>query len=472
MAATAISTVPLRKPPLCLYSQPQTQTQIKAPDHSKTHDHKLAINGPSELSGHVAISGSKNAALPILAATLCCSGTSKITNVPSLSDTRTMASILGSLGAEVEVFDDEILVNTDGVRSFEPNSEEISKIRGGFFVVGPLLARFGAAVVAFPGGCDIGARPVDLYIRGLRALGAVVDLRDGKVQAYAANGRGLVGGRFQLDYPSVGATETLMMAASLADGVTVLSNVAKEPEVVSLAHFLRDTGACIEGAGGDRIVIKGKSSLHGSECTVAPDRIEAGSFMLAAAITRSCISISRVVPSDVSCLIDKLRAAGCKIRRCSRDNLEVSAVSTDGANLNGFDIKTGPFPAFPTDLQPQTMALLTTCDGSSIVEESVFERRMGHAHELIKLGARIQVCGSTALVSGKDRGRSLSGSSVVATDLRGGMSLVLAGLAANGTTEISGVEHIDRGYENLVMKLQRLGADVKKLVPLPCPPQQ
>ncbi|XP_062096871.1 uncharacterized protein LOC133802551 isoform X2 [Humulus lupulus] len=390
------STITLPKKLLsCLYSHPQTQTQT----------HKLAINGPSELSGHVTISGSKNAALPILAATLCCSGTSKISNVPSLSDTRTMAFVLSSLGAKVEVFNDHLLVNTDGVRSFEPSSEEVGKIRGGFFVIGPLLARFGAAVVALPGGCEIGARPVDLYVRGFRALGAVAELRDGKVQAYAANGRGLVGGKFQLDYPSVGATETLLMAACLADGVTVLSNVAKEPEVVSLAHFLRSSGACIEGAGTNKIVIKGKSWLHGSECKISPDRIEAGSFMLAAAITRSRISISPVIPSDLLCLIEKLQGAGCTVRQLSHNKLEISALSTDGTNLKGFDIKTGPFPAFPTDLQPQTMALLTTCDGFSNVEECVFEKRMSHANELAKLGPRIQVCGSTALVFGKDRGR-------------------------------------------------------------------
>uniref|UniRef100_A0A803QH78 UDP-N-acetylglucosamine 1-carboxyvinyltransferase n=1 Tax=Cannabis sativa TaxID=3483 RepID=A0A803QH78_CANSA len=394
----SITIISTPKPLLsCLnYSHPKT------PKIPKTQ--KLAINGPSELSGHVSISGSKNESLPILAATLCCWGTSKLTNVPNLSDTKTMVSVL---------------------------------------------------------------RPVDLYVRGFRALGALVHIRDGKFHANAANGKGLVGGRFHLDYPSVGATETLLMAACLADGVTVLSNAAKEPEVVALARFLSNAGACIEGAGTNKIVIKGKSCLHGSEYKISPDRIETGSFMLAAAITRSRISISPVIPSDLSCLIEKLRGAGCTIRQLSHDSLEVSALSTDGTNLKGFDIKTGPFPAFPTDLQPQTMALLTTCDGFSLVEECVFENRMSHANELVKLGARIQVCGSTALVSGKDK-RFLSGTSLVGTDLRGGVSLVLAGLAATGTTEIAGVEHIDRGYENLVLKLQKLGADVKRLIPLSC----
>ncbi|KAK9268917.1 hypothetical protein L1049_000682 [Liquidambar formosana] len=452
----------LKNPPPHLLSHLQIPTQTQSLSLEPT----LTITGGSKLSGHVTISGSKNSALSILAATLCCSGTSKLRNVPNLSDTRTMASILSSLGAEIEVFNGEILVNTDGIRSVEPCPDLIGKIRGGFFVIGPLLARFGEAVLALPGGCNIGARPVDLYIRGLRALGAVVELRDGKVQAHAANGRGLIGGTFHLDYPSVGATETLMMAACMADGVTVLSNVAKEPEVVDLARFMTDSGACVEGAGSDKLFIKGKRRLHGSECIITPDRIEAGTFMLAAAITRSCISMSPVVPSHISCLIDKLSTAGCKIKQFTHDTLEVSAVPANtGDDLRGFDVKTGPFPGFPTDLQPQTMALLTTSYGSSIVEESVFENRMGHVRELQKLGARFQVCGSTALVFGRAKGSGLYGSRVVATDLRGGVSLVLAGLAAEGISEICGLAHIDRGYEKLDKKLQFLGADVKRLIP-------
>ncbi|KAL7218359.1 hypothetical protein ACSBR2_011598 [Camellia fascicularis] len=431
----------------------------------------FTISGSSTLSGHVPISGSKNSALPILAATLCCSGTSNLRNVPDLSDTRTMCSVLGSLGAEIEDLGGELVVNTDGVRSVEPCEDEIGKIRGGFFVVGPLMARFGEAVVGLPGGCDIGARPIDLYIRGLRALGAIVEFRDGKVHAHAANGKGLMGGRFRLNYPSVGATETLMMAACMADGVTVLSNVAREPEVIDLAHFLIASGACVEGAGTDKLLIKGRSRLHGSEYSIIPDRIEAGTFMLAAAITRSCISMSPVVPSHLSCLINKLVNAGCKIAQCTHDMLEFSAVPAKARDvLHGFNVRTNPFPGFPTDLQPQIMTLLTTCDGLSMVKESVFENRLRHVTELQKFGPRIQVCGSTALVFGKDRGRSmLRGSRVVASDLRGGVSLVLAGLAAEGTTEINGIAHIDRGYENLETKLQRLGADVKRLINIPSP---
>ncbi|KAF8409040.1 hypothetical protein HHK36_005112 [Tetracentron sinense] len=493
--------------PLALFShleKPQTPNQTSIPDH------KLVVVGGSKLSGHVDISGSKNSALAVLAGTLCCSGTSKLHNIPNLSDIRTMVSILKSLGARIEASNGEMTIETDGIRSVEPCSDEVGTIRGGFFVVGPLLARFGEAIVALPGGCDIGARPIDLYIRGLRALGAVVELKfiqflnarfhtigrsvdakhdnldlwtintssiwklihlgqavlqwNGKVHAHAANGKGLIGGRFHLDYPSVGATETLMMAACMADGVTVLSNVAQEPEVADLARFLTDSGAHVEGVGSRKLIINGRNWLHGPEYTIIPDRIEAGTFMLAAAITRSCISMSPVIPCHLSCLTDKLSAVGCKISHCTHDTLEISAVP---ANIQGFDVKTGPFPWFPTDLQPQIMALLTTCNGSSIVEESVFEERMGHVRELQKFGARIQVCGSTALVFGKEQGSALYGSHVAATDLRGGASLVLAGLAAEGMTEINGISHVDRGYENLEIKLQFLGADIKRLIHLP-----
>ncbi|XP_052294270.1 uncharacterized protein LOC102609424 isoform X4 [Citrus sinensis] len=374
---------------------PQTQNpQIPTQTTQIREAETLTITGPTQLSGHVPISGSKNSSLCLLAATLLCSNSCLLHNVPTgLSDTKAMLSILRSLGAKIEFNErnKEILVNTDGVGRAEPCLEEMRKIRGGFFVIGPLLARFGEAVVGLPGGCDIGERPVDLYVRGLRALGATVEIRDGRVLAHSANGKGLVGGSFHLDFPSVGATETLMMAASMADGVTVLSNVAKEPEVIDLARFLNDSGACVYGAGSDKLLIKGKCQLRGCECNVPPDRIEAGTFMLAAAITRSLISISPVTPSHLSCLIDKLKIAGCKITRCNNDTMEVSAIPENVCeNLRGFNVRTSPFPGFPTDLQPPTMALLTTCSGSSIVEESVFDRRLGHVRELQKLGAKIQ----------------------------------------------------------------------------------
>ncbi|KAF3679743.1 putative dol-P-Man:Man(6)GlcNAc(2)-PP-Dol alpha-1,2-mannosyltransferase-like [Capsicum annuum] len=441
-------------------------------------DTKLVINGSgsvSTLSGHVTISGSKNSALPILAATLCCSGSSKLKNVPCLLDTRTMVSILESLGARVSCFGEDIVVNTDGVMCIEPDLNEVRKVRGGFFVIGPLLARYGEATVGLPGGCDIGARPVDIYIHGLRSLGATVELRDGKVQAHVSNGKGLTGASFRLAYPSVGATETLMMAECLAKGKTVISNAAQEPEIVDLAGFLTNCGAVVEGAGTDTLYITGRRRLCGSEYSIMPDRIEAGTYMLATAITRSCISISHVSHSNLTCLIDKLSGAGCKILQLSDDTLEISAVPrTIGDDLWGFSIKTNPFPGFPTDLQPLTMALLSTCKAKAslrnlslkiiIVLDSLkdFIDLLYAVTELQKFGAKIQVCGSKAVVSGEGNASPLRGSQVIAADLRGGMSLVLAGLAAEGTTDISGISHVDRGYESLEMKLQGLGANVTR----------
>ncbi|KAG6393814.1 hypothetical protein SASPL_144388 [Salvia splendens] len=424
---------------------------------------KLVITGGNSLSGHVPISGSKNSALAILAATLCCRGDSKLSNVPQLIDTTTMAAVLSSLGAEIEFSGNEVVVRTDRVGSVEPDAGLVGRIRGGFFVVGPLLARFGEAAVGLPGGCDIGARPVDIYVRGLRELGAVVELRDNKLVARAANGRGLVGGRFRLDYPSVGATQTLMMAACLAEGTTLLSNVAGEPEIADLASFLTSAGARVGGVGTDKICIHGTRQLYGTEHTIMPDRIEAGTFMLAAAITRSRISLSPVCPELLSVLIDKLSGAGCTISHV-RDELELSAIPRrSGEGLRGFDVRTLPYPGFPTDLQPQTMALLSTCDGLSIVEESVFENRLTHVKELQKFGAKIYTEGSTAFVHRKGRGEKLRGARVDAADLRGGMSLVLAGLAAEGVTQVSRMCNIDRGYESLETKLRSLGADVKRL---------
>ncbi|KAL5989641.1 hypothetical protein ACLOJK_010534 [Asimina triloba] len=435
----------LPSPPLALHSPiPQTAAQTIALDS------KLIVTGPSCLSGHVQISGSKNAALAVLAGTLCCSsGTSLLRRMPDLYDTRTMVSILRSVGAHVEVSDGEIAVNAEKIHSVEPCPGSVQKIRAGFFVLGPLVARFGEAVISLPGGCEIGARPVDLFLDGLQALGAAVKLR------------GLVGGRFHFSYPSVGATETLMMAASIAEGVTILTNVAQEPEVVDLAQFLIAGGAIVEGAGTGKLVIKGSKCLHGAKFTIIPDRIEAGTLIVAAAITRSQISISPVIPHHLTCVMNKLVAAGCKIRdkgSVLEVHHQVSAVpSMVGGDLQGFHFRTCPYPGFPTDLQPQFMALLATCSGSCIVDETVFEARMSHVRELQKLGARIQVCGSSAIVHGKGgKGcrSAFRGSQVVAHDLRSGASLILAGMAAEGTTEIAGAAYIDRGYENLEMKLR------------------
>ncbi|KAJ8543014.1 hypothetical protein K7X08_005537 [Anisodus acutangulus] len=364
--------------------------QFLPPPTTLIADPELIVNGGSPLSGHVTISGSKNSALPILAATLCCAGSSNLKNVPCLSDTKTMVSILQSLGAQVMSFGGHIVVNTDGMLSVEPDLSEIGKLR--------------------------------------------VELRDGKGQARVSNGKGLTGVSFRLEYPSVGGIETPMMAACMAEGKTVISNAAQEPEIIDLAAFLTNCGAVVEGAGTDTLLISGRRKLYGSEYSIMPDRIEAGTYMLAAPITRSCISI-----------------------------LHLSAVPrTIEDDLRGFSIKTNPFPGFPTDLQPLTMALLSTCKGISVVEESVFENRMSHVTELQKFGAKIQHRGSTAMVYGKGNASPFCGSQVIATDLCGGMSLVLVGLAAEGITEISEISHVDRGYESLEMKLQGLEGNVGK----------
>ncbi|XP_020584630.1 uncharacterized protein LOC110027505 isoform X2 [Phalaenopsis equestris] len=429
-------------------------------------EHKLVISGGRSISGHVAISGSKNSALAVLAGTLCCSsGTVALRGVPELLDTRTMAEVLRSVGARVEAEDGGVLVvDASNVWVTEPCSEKIGRIRAGFFVLGPLVARFGKAEVAMPGGCRIGLRPVDLYIKGLEALGAVAELREEKVCVYGANGKGLVGGSFHLTYPSVGATETFMMAASMADGVSVLTNAAMEPEVADLAKFLNACGACIEGAGTSTLVITGRKKLYGAEFTILPDRIEAGTFMAAAAITRSCISLSPVIPSHLTQMTEKLTEAGCKVTQIGSSALEVSAVpEVTGGKLQAFNIKTLPYPGFPTDLQAQCMALLTTCVGSSIIEESVFENRMHHVKELKKLGAEIKLSGNSAFIGGTKPERiALSGGRVRAADLRGGAALVLAGMAASGITEVENIAQIDRGYERFEEKLLSLGADIRR----------
>ncbi|CAL9192773.1 unnamed protein product [Musa hybrid cultivar] len=439
----------------------------RSTDH---HHHKLVISGGGHLSGHVPISGSKNSALAVLAGALCCSGGAvEVRGVPDISDARAMVAILRSLGAQVqERGGGELAVDSTALSSAEPAADEVRKIRAGFFVLGPLVARLGEAAVALPGG-------------------------HGKVHVKAANGRGLTGGRFHLDYPSVGASETLMMAASMAEGVSVLTNVAQEPEVADLARFLVACGAQIKGVGTRTLVIDGRRSLHGAQFTVIPDRIETGTFMVAAAITRSCVSLSPVIPCHLTSIIDKLSAVGCRISQKGDGILEVgeiwvcccsslsmlmldvlrhnylqvsAATATAGGDLRGLYLKTLPYPGFPTDLQPQFMALLTTCGGPSIVEESVFENRMHHVKELQKLGARIEVHGRSAFVKGRttQRNVALSGSKVEAADLRGGAALVLAGMAARGVTEVVGVHHIDRGYENFEAKLLNLGADISREV--------
>lgn len=420
------------------------------------------------LSGHVRISGAKNSALAVLAGALCSEEPLLLRMVPDLHDVRRMCQVLRSVGVRVqrsvEGQESTIAVDASCLTSVEPCPDTVRKLRASFFVIGALMGRQGEAVVPLPGGCNIGARPINLHVRGLEALGAHVEIRQGRVHARACNGKRLVGGSFCLDYPSVGATETLMMAAALADGETCISNVAQEPEVVDLADFLVSCGAKIRGAGTNTLVIEGVRKLHGTDFTVIPDRIEAGTFLVAAAITRSTISMSPVIPFHLTSVVSKLRTIGCRIHQTGAGSLQISAAATQ---LRGTDVTTLPYPGFPTDLQPQLMSLLTCCHGSSVIKETVFESRMRHVEELQKLGAMIKVSRSTAIVSGKDQGSALYGAPVTATDLRAGAALVLAGMAAEGVTHIEGVSHIDRGYEQLDEKLRLLGAKIQRLPCLP-----
>ncbi|KAL2613559.1 hypothetical protein R1flu_025251 [Riccia fluitans] len=424
----------------------------------------LEVFGGNRLSGHVKISGAKNSALAVLAGALCSEQELSLQMIPDLRDIHRMVEVLQSLGVKVKRLGaGNVTVDASDIISVEPCSEVAGKLRASFFVIGALVGRKGKAVVPLPGGCDIGARPIDLHVRGLQALGAHVDIMQGKVYARALNGKRITGGRFHLDFPSVGATETLMMAASLADGETVLSNAAQEPEVVDLAQFLIACGAKITGVGTSTLIIQGVKKLHGTEYRIIPDRIETGTFLIAAAITRSSISMSPVIPSHLAAVTGKLQRMGCKLRQTSSDGLLISPSRC----LFSTSITTRPHPGFPTDLQPQFMALMTSCEGRSVIEETIFEGRMRHVEELRKLGGKVVVNENVAVVYGRDQGSSLSGVSVTATDLRAGAALVLAGLGAVGSTQIQGVKHIDRGYELFDHKLRLLGASVERRASLP-----
>ncbi|WP_193365075.1 UDP-N-acetylglucosamine 1-carboxyvinyltransferase [Neosynechococcus sphagnicola] len=418
----------------------------------------LHIWGRSPLNGHVKISGAKNAALVIMAGALLCPQECRIRNVPSLADVRRMAEILMALGISVQQQDDSLTINAQHIGQSHAPYELVSQLRASFFVVGPLLARLGIARVPLPGGCAIGARPVDLHVRGLQAMGADVQIEHGIVQAcVTGSSRRLQGARIYLDYPSVGATETLMMAATLAEGETIIENAAQEPEVVDLANFCRAMGARIRGAGTNTIVILGVPSLHTTDYSIIPDRVEAGTFLVAGAITRSEISLSPVIPDHLTAVLAKLREIGAEIVAESPNHLRILPMQT----CLGTDIETLPYPGFPTDMQAQFMALLTLSDGDSVITETVFENRLRHVAELNRMGADVRVKGNHAIVRGVP---FLSGAPVVATDLRASAALVLAGLAAEGKTTIQGLQHLDRGYENLESKLKQLGARIQRVV--------
>lgn len=403
------------------------------------------------------VSGAKNAALVVMAGAILCPQDCRIRNVPSLVDVNRMGEILMSLGVKVQRQGDCLDVNAAHIGQSKAPYELVSQLRASFFVIGPLLARLGVARVPLPGGCAIGARPVDLHVRGLQAMGADVQIDHGMVQA-CVRGRSkrLQGARIYLDYPSVGATETLMMAATLAEGETIIENAAQEPEVVDLANFCRAMGARIRGAGTNTIVIAGVPNLHSTDYAIIPDRVEAGTFLVAGAITRSELSLSPIVPDHLTAVIAKLRAIGAKILNDGPNRLRIIATE----RLLATDIETLPYPGFPTDMQAQFMALLTLSEGNSLITETVFENRLRHVAELNRMGADIRVKGNLAIVRGVPM---LSGAPVVATDLRASAALVLAGLAAQGQTTIQGLHHLDRGYDNLEAKLQKVGARVQRV---------
>ncbi len=413
---------------------------------------KLIVEGGHRLEGTVAVSGSKNAALPMLASSLLVQGGNTFRNVPDLRDTRTIKSLLGVLGARVETEAGVVRVDAADLKNHEAPYDLVKTMRASVLVLGPLVARLGRAKVSLPGGCAIGARPINLHLKGLEQMGARISLKHGYVNAEAKR---LKGTDIYFDMVTVTGTENLLMAAVLADGVTTLRNAAREPEVVALADTLGQMGARIKGAGTPEITITGVKALKPAAVTVIPDRIETGTFMIAAGVTGGNIKIVGCEPSHVKAIIHKVRQAGLTVVEES-DGLRV----TGNGRISSVDVKTVPYPGFPTDMQAQFMVLMCLAGGLSVISESIFENRFIHVSELQRMGADIKISGNTAVVQG---GKILTGAPVMATDLRASASLILAGLAAEGTTEISRIYHIDRGYETIEKKLAGLGAKLWRM---------
>lgn len=417
----------------------------------------MQIWGGHPLRGHVKISGAKNSALVIMAGALLCPGDCRIRNVPLLADVERMGQVLSALGVQLNRQGDILDINASEIKTSKAPYELVTQLRASFFAIGAILARLGVAQMPLPGGCAIGARPVDLHVRGLQAMGAEVQIEHGICNAYVpGSSRRLKGAKIYLDIASVGATENLMMAATLAEGETIIENAAREPEVVDLANFCNAMGAKIKGAGTSRIIIEGVPKLHSVDYSIIPDRIEAGTFLLAAAITRSELILSPVAPEHLVPVIAKLRDIGVTIIEEKPEHLHILPAET----LKATDIETQYHPGFPTDMQAPFMALLTLAEGDSVINESVFENRLRHASELNRLGADIRVKGNAAFVRGVPK---LSGAPVLGTDLRASAALVIAGLAAEGQTTIQGLQHLDRGYDRLDMKLQQLGAKILRV---------
>ncbi len=418
---------------------------------------KIIVQGGRRLQGEVAVSGSKNAALPILISSLLTSETCVYQGIPHLVDINTTLKLLGGLGVEVDKESwakdsGDLTLRADRVKNVEASYDLVKTMRASFLVTGPLLARFGRAHVSTPGGCAIGTRPVNLHLKGLAAMGASIDQVHGYMEVRAKK---LRGAKIYLDLPSVGATENLMMAASLAEGTTVIENAAKEPEIEDLAAVLNKMGARVQGAGSDIIRIEGVTSLRGVKHRVIPDRIEAASFVIAGVLTGGNVLVTGARPAHLDAFSIKLKEAGVDL---------VGGENSFGVKGNGkiksVDVTTLPYPGFPTDLQAQMMVLMSVADGVSVITETIFENRFMHAQELDRMGADIRLEGNRAVVRGV---KELSGAPVMATDLRASVSLILAGLVANGTTEVSRVYHLDRGYERIEQKLSKLGAAIERI---------
>ncbi|BFH71276.1 MAG: UDP-N-acetylglucosamine 1-carboxyvinyltransferase [Paenibacillus dendritiformis] len=415
---------------------------------------KFIVRGGKRLTGTVRVSGAKNSVLPIIAASLLGEhGVSVICDAPPLDDVKTIHHVLEKLGANLTYSNETIRVNAEHLHSYEAPYELVRKMRASFLVMGPLLARAGQARISLPGGCAIGTRPIDQHLKGFEAMGAQIGLGQGYIEA-KVNGR-LKGAKIYLDVASVGATENIMMAATLAEGTTTIENAAREPEIVDLANYLNKMGAKVRGAGTGVIRIEGVEQLHGAEHTVIPDRIEAGTYMVAAAMTGGDVYVEGAIADHLGPVIAKMEEMGVQIEP-DENGIRVRA----DRPLKAVDVKTLPYPGFPTDMQSQIMALLLVAEGTSVVTETVFENRFMHVDEFNLMSANIKVDGRTAVVTG---GAKLVGAKVCATDLRAGAALICAGLVAEGTTEVSGVHHIDRGYVNIAEKLSSLGADIYRV---------
>lgn len=416
---------------------------------------KLIVKGGNRLVGAVKTSGAKNAVLPIIAASILGTTPSHLDEVPMLEDVHTISEVLKCLGLAVKCSPEKNVLDIDSteITSYEAPYELVRTMRASFLVMGPLLARIGKARISMPGGCAIGARPIDIHLKGFEALGVKIEQGHGYIEASAPEG--LKGTSIYFDFPSVGATENIMMAASLAEGTTILENAAEEPEIVDLANYLNKMGAKIRGAGTDTIRIEGVDKLHGADYTIIPDRIEAGTYMIAAAMTDGDVVVENVLPEHQKPLIAKLREAGAVVEE------DIDKVRVIGKNpLKAVSIKTLPYPGFPTDMQAQMMAMMVIAEGRSKVTETVFENRFMHVVELNRMGAQISTEGRSAVIDGPCK---LTGCDVRATDLRAGAAMILAGLVAEGTTRIGDLHHIDRGYENIVAKLKKLGADIERV---------